>query len=558
MSSTKRIKVDHDERGEEATSSASHHDIKHIQDLPNDVFQHCLEFVGKGNFAFVAPVSKHFYWNYINLGVEMKNNVIDVEVILQQGRNKKTTVKDVLAASGLRLATECFLKAPKTFQEQVCREAAVNGRLDILKCAVAFGIDMKQSVFAYDDDDGVSYDISVQLAETVANGHLDVIEFLHAQGTFLDDENIMIQIGKRGKASSLHWMVTKGMISFWEDEVFNYLVRDGAIDILKESYEESDIHRHNFNTCAEGGSIETMNWLLQKQDCDWSSFLFSHAAKSGSIPMMQLCFQNGCPAEEYICSSAMVNKNHEAALSSLKWLRERNVPWNESVCRNAAMYGNFRALKWARENGCPWDTQTYSYAAQCGSIETLDYCFENNCPIDQNVIYHFPYDDEIFDLTDSELHERSLKVYKWLYKHSIPWDNEAGLIAAKEGHLKTLMWAIENGCPWHEDILGCSIFRYNIHVAEYCLQHHSPMDDTVYMLAMNKMNEFHETGLGDVTDAQMIKMLQMILDFGIPWSTDIIPCAASLGRYKVASWLSEYLGGSYGTAINSLNGTMSR
>ena len=84
MSGIKRIKVAH-EAGEDMCSSSDM--MKHIQDLPNEVFRHCLEFVGKGNFAFIAPVSKHFYWNYINLGVEIKNNIIDVNVILQQGRN---------------------------------------------------------------------------------------------------------------------------------------------------------------------------------------------------------------------------------------------------------------------------------------------------------------------------------------------------------------------------------------------------------------------------------------------------------------------------------------
>ncbi|GFH57187.1 predicted protein [Chaetoceros tenuissimus] len=121
MSSVKRIKVVHEESEEDPNSTIREDVLKHIQDLPSDVFQHCLEFVGKGNFAFVAPVSKHFYWNYINLGVEMKNNVIDVDVILQQGSNKKTTAKDV-ATGPLRLATECFLKAPRSFQEETCRQ----------------------------------------------------------------------------------------------------------------------------------------------------------------------------------------------------------------------------------------------------------------------------------------------------------------------------------------------------------------------------------------------------------------------------------------------------
>ncbi|GFH56466.1 hypothetical protein CTEN210_12942 [Chaetoceros tenuissimus] len=510
MPNPKRIKVAHG-ADEDMTSSTSDV-IKHIQDLPSDVFQHCLEFVGKGNFAFVAPVSKHFYWNYINLGVEMKNNVIDVDVILQQGRNKKTTA-DVLVAStdSLRLATECFLKAPAEFQLDVCRHAAVNGRLDILKCAVAFGIDMKNSVFPDRTSCGAKI-LWMQLAETAANGHLEIMQFLHDQGINLDRHDIMWEIaGERRKSSCLHWMV-------YRDIVFNYLVRDGEIDILKEHYKDSAKHvdEYTFDDCAEGGSIEVMNWLLGENDCEWDSSLFSKAAKSGSIPMMELCLQNGCPPSEDICSSAMENKNHEAALDALKWL----------------------PLKWARENGCSWDEKTFLNAAKYGNVDVLEYYFENNCLAGHVITYPVALDYDHFDYQHSnptEMEERSLKVYKWLHQRSFPWDDTASLEAVKERHWETFMWAIENGCPLHEDILGRAIGDYNIAMVEYCLQHLPSTDDTIYLLALNKMNEDHERR--NITDSQMINMLQKIHDRGIPWSRDIIACAERLGRSNVANWL---------------------
>ncbi|GFH52670.1 hypothetical protein CTEN210_09146 [Chaetoceros tenuissimus] len=546
MSSVKRLKVAH-EAGEDA-SSASHHDIKHIQDLPNDVFRHCLEFVGKGNFAFVAPVSKHFYWNYINLGVEMKNNVIDVDVILQQGRNKRTTAKDVAAAS-LRLATECFLNASIQFQVEVCRQAALNGRLDILKCASAFDeIEMK-SVFPYsynDDYDELKLTGNI-IVDTIANGHLDVIEYLHDQGVDLDDliyhvdEDLFYKMkDKKCKASSLHWMATKGIICFWKDKVFNYLLQHGEIAILKEHYANSFhlMNEFTFRNCAEGGSTEVMNWLLQvNNDCDWDSFVFAAAAKSGSIPMMELCLQNGCPPHTYICSSAMENIDKEVALTTLKWLREHNIPWDFGVCYRAAIHGNLKALKWARENGCPWSTQTYNNAAQYGNIDILDYCFQNNCPIERDRIYHFPFVDEYSAPTLRELQERSLMVYKWLHHHSIRWSNDASLAAAEAGHLATLMWAMENDCPWHEGILGYAFRSYDIPLVEYCLQRLSPIDDNIYVLAMDEMNETNERSVDNVTDAEMIEMLQKIHDHGLPWSRDIIPHAERLGRSNVASWL---------------------
>ncbi|GFH59489.1 hypothetical protein CTEN210_15965 [Chaetoceros tenuissimus] len=539
MSTPKRIKVSH-EADEDMKSSSCCNDMKHIQDLPSDVFQHCLEFVGTGNFTFVAPVSKHFYWNYINLGVEMKNNVIDVDVILQQGKNKKTKA-NVVATGSIRLATECFLKASSEFQEEVCRQAAVNGRLDILKCAAAFGVDMEKSVFPYRDADAteITIDYFLQLVETVTNGHLEVIQFLHDEGVDLDCEQIICEIGRRGKSSSLHWMASKGIISDREDEVvFYYLLKDREIDILNESYEDFflNVHQSTFYGCAEGGSIELLNWLLEENNCEWDSSLFSNAAKSGSIPMMELCLQNDCPSPEYVCSSAMENKNQEAALDALKWLRDHNVPWDYRVCAYAAMYGNLKALKWAREKGCPWNMYTFEWAAQYGHIKILEYCFENNCPVRYDRTFYDPFeDDPSFNYTFHEKQEISLKLYKWLHQQAVPWIDEAGLIAAQEGHWKTFKWATENGCPLHEDVLLCAIDECNIPMVEYCLHNLPSTDNTVHFLALNNMNEIHRRR--NITDALMINMLQKIHYCGIPWSSDIIACAERLGRSNVANWL---------------------
>ncbi|GFH57186.1 hypothetical protein CTEN210_13662 [Chaetoceros tenuissimus] len=381
-----------------------------------------------------------------------------------------------------------------------------------------------------------------QLVETIVNGHLDVIEFLHDQGVDLNCYHFMWEIGQRGKASSLHWMASKGIISN-KSLVFNYLVQNGEIDILKESYEDSSeyIDKYTFLACARGGNVEVMNWLLQQKNCEWDLSLFTEAARGGSIPMMELCLRKGCPPREDICSSAMENWNHEAAFIALKWLRENNVPWNERVCENAAEYGDLKALKWARENGCPWDEETFYYAARQGNVDILDYCFQNNCPMAHDIDYHVNFDsvayfDDTLTPTDiftpTELKEKSLKLYMWLHQHAVPWDKYSTLKTAREGHWKTLMWAIDNGCPCHEDILGYVIGKSNIPILEYYLQHLALTNDTAYVFVMNKMKEAH-----DVTDKDMITMLQKIHDYGIPWSRDIIPCAERLGRSNVASWL---------------------
>ena len=199
------------------------------------------------------------------------------------------------------------------------------------------------------------------------------------------------------------------------------------------------------------------------------------------------------------------------------------------------MNGNLKALKWARDSGCSWNRETYNAAAKYGHIDILDYCFQHNCPIDPTIIYRMPFNDEIFNPTLSVMKDRSLKVYKWLHQHSIQWNESASLTAAQKGHLGTLTWAVENGCPYLlEDIIEAATTRYDIAMVKYCLQHLLPTDIDIYVYAINKMSEYFWY-------ASIIDVLQMFHDYGIPWNRDIIPCAERNGEGGVANWL-RYVG----------------
>ena len=208
----------------------------------------------------------------------------------------------------------------------------MNGRLDILKCAVVFGIEMS-SVFDYDDHYNELKLIEKVIVETVENGHLDIIEYLHDQGVDLNEviECIDDDEFRRMKAINLHSMVSTGIIEDWTKEhIVHHLAIDGETDILKKCYTKY-INSDSLFAFAEAGNFEAINWLLQENDFDfeWTFDLFWKSAKGGSIPIMELCLQNNCPNHDSICVSAMQNKNKEVALTALKWLREHNIRWDE-------------------------------------------------------------------------------------------------------------------------------------------------------------------------------------------------------------------------------------
>ena len=463
MQSPKRIKLTH-------ATDVDTTDVKHIQDLPPEIFQHCLDFVGKGNFAFVAPVSKRFYWGYINLDVD--RTVFDVDTVLEQGRNKRTTA-EVVSNGSLRLATECFLKAPKEFKEEVCRRAAVKGRVDILDCAVALGVEVK-SIFEM----GI-WEKREAVIQTLENGHFDVIEFLSKEGVNFKESHFYYGLLNKALVIGFHWMTTNGIMKVKREEMASKLARNGELHILKEHYADC-ITQTTFLDCALGGHLEIMNWMLQIKDCEWDQCLFRCAARGGSIPILELCIQNGCTYNDFVCLCA-VQDDKTKTINTLKWLHAQNFPLVDSylvenICNHLADYCNVEGLKLTREIGFNWDISTFERAAGSGDIATLEYCLKNGCPYGPS-LYEKAFGKNTKD-------EQTLNVYKWLHQHGIPWDERACNAAVYSGHMSTLKWALENGCPCSDEILRESIRNVNMSMLEIYLNNVEHIERDVYIHVM--------------------------------------------------------------------------
>ena len=67
MSARKRMRLE--EGGRSSVEGAILKPSATIYDLPSEVMKNIFSFVGKGNYCFVAPVSKDFCFNYITMDV---------------------------------------------------------------------------------------------------------------------------------------------------------------------------------------------------------------------------------------------------------------------------------------------------------------------------------------------------------------------------------------------------------------------------------------------------------------------------------------------------------
>ena len=83
--------------------------------------------------------------------------------------------------------------------------------------------------------------------------------------------------------------------------------------------------------------------------------LLKHCVKMGRLDWVQYLYQEACPWDEAVCSTAA----YHGQLGILQWLRAQGCPWDERTCERAASGGHLEILQWTFRNGCPLDGKTF-------------------------------------------------------------------------------------------------------------------------------------------------------------------------------------------------------
>jgi hypothetical protein len=121
----------------------------------------------------------------------------------------------------------------------------------------------------------------------------------------------------------------------------------------------------------------------------------------------------------------------------------------DHACAGAAKGGHLAALKYLRSEGCAWNKHYIAcYAAASGSIETAEWLrLQPGIEINAEVL-------------TAAAGASQIAMCEHLLRTGCEWDSDACRKAADKGHLDTLRWLREHGCPW---VLGaiCADASFN-------------------------------------------------------------------------------------------------
>ena len=407
-----------------------------MKDLPNEVMKNIFSFVGKGNYCFIGPVSKDFCFNYLTMDVIEDKFAHKMDCQLAIGKNKITTAE--AASSSFELAEYCFFKAPDNFKKQVVKKAAVKGRKDIVEMGHAIGIDISESMSL-----GRIRNNVVKIAKA---GDLEMLKLLQDNGVDIKSNmsHILLAATNENQLGILKWLKKNNLCSSSENQslLVCAAARSGRLSIIKWAKEVAGFNLpiHLVNDAVVSGNLDLIKYLRSKE-IPWNEHTFRFAVSSGNIALLQYLLESGCPHENpTICSNAVVNDDYEKAVRVLQWLHDQRIPWDENTCFTSARKGNLKALKFARLNGCPWSEACLKRAALSRSVEVVEYCLQNGCPIGNSDICRFAMHDKD--------HDQALRMLKLLRKFSVPWSAETCRLAATNGNFEALKWAVSTGCNW--------------------------------------------------------------------------------------------------------------
>jgi hypothetical protein len=207
--------------------------------------------------------------------------------------------------------------------------------------------------------------------------------------------------------------------------------------------------------CRLVHSFNLMKWLLEHK-CPLDASICSKLAAEGSKSLgRKKLLKLGLSPEmqEELRLGSEDDAKLQFPLCTLRWLRERGVPWDEGTMRSAASCGHIDTLKWAHQNGCPIDVTVVEAAARCGHFNCLKWLLGSDVASnlslspslttkaceglhDEAVTWLVTEKDAPFDfykcvkkvnavLDDAiqnnreNAYVRASKMYEWLFKHGL-------------------------------------------------------------------------------------------------------------------------------------------
>lgn len=195
------------------------------------------------------------------------------------------------------------------------------------------------------------------------------------------------------------------------DEIYFHAGFNNNFNIVRWAYDKGfKLTSNVVISAALHGHLDILKWVKNVDvngDCKWNAAVFSRAAGTGNIEMLQWLYDNKIPWNQCAPSWAISSNHlsavewlrekgcdcrytweaaiHNKSLDTLKWLYNNEYPYDRLCYREAAYKGCLDILQWFDTIGITPDlddNEIIRYAVEGGNMDVLKYVFDKGCRYD--------------------------------------------------------------------------------------------------------------------------------------------------------------------------------
>lgn len=370
--------------------------------------------------------------------------------------------------------------------QSACTEVAVRGHLKVLKVLISRLIEtMKKDI----------------LTSAIINGHLDIIEWLHADS--VDTFNV-----RPPSDGGLHmgnfrncWAILNGHI-----HVIKWLAQREIGHIAAEDY--------TLTIVLTNGHFDTFKWFFIRRSSSSSRTMcndvvewFNIISKVGNLGLFKFLYRWYPNVETTVLTTSMNNALRGGHLELVKWIDSLGSPENfhfdiSDTLNTLIRNGHLNVLNWIHESNSDviprmeMFSSTFLYTIECGRLDILKF-LKSVIPL-----------EEFFN--ERRVLER----------------------IGSTGNLEIFKWAIEEHFPVkHHTVFGEAVSRGRVELTKFML---SVFPDVMYMLT--KSDILKNAGNGNL---EVIKVLYLHYPELFIYETvfEMIRLTASPGRLDFLKWI---------------------
>ncbi len=249
----------------------------------------------------------------------------------------------------------------------------------------------------------------------------------------VEDEQVLLwQVSARFRVPVMEWMLHKGHVWTVHRRFGAYsMVQGGHLDMLMFAFKNGcPLDTASVYYAAKIEDLKILQYLYSIGGNKLPETAWYSAAAWGQLDTLKWLLDKDCPWDERVCAEAA----RHGYLDVLKWLRSEGCPWDKRTCMDAATEGHFEVLKWARHNGCKWDKKTISLQiAFSGNIQMMKWARSKHCWWDAQTCARAACG-------------KKLEMLKWLHRSGCPWDSATIWRTLLVNHIDMAMWFLMHGC----------------------------------------------------------------------------------------------------------------